>query len=271
MSKPYPLFDGKTLKGWHAIPRIPIAQYPGGPEPDHSGESYKKAASTSGHWEVAGGAIVGTQELRGFGGYLLSDGTYGDFELTYEAFPDWPADTGLLVRTTGLGSQGFQVLLDHRKSGAIGGFYGNGIGGFHAISFNVDVDTDSAGRPIALRRENPEDTREPVTDIKRSHLSYAITSEEFFRIWRWNGWNKFHLRCVGEYPVLTTWINGVKAYELDTGKIQFPTYDREAVRKLLGPKGHIALEVHDNDPGLGDERWGPGAACRWRNIEITEL
>ena len=28
---------------------------------------------------------------------------------------------------------GFHVLVDHRKSGSIGGFYGNGIGGFHAV------------------------------------------------------------------------------------------------------------------------------------------
>ena len=28
---------------------------------------------------------------------------------------------------------GFQVLVDHRKSGLIGGYFGNGIGGFHAV------------------------------------------------------------------------------------------------------------------------------------------
>jgi hypothetical protein len=267
----YSLFDGETLRGWHAIPRLPMAQWPGGPDPDKTTPEYMIAASTSGNWRVVDGAIVGTQEIQGYGGYLLSDETFADFELSYEAWPDWPVDTGLLVRTTAVGSQGYQILLDHRKSGAIGGFYGNGIGQFHAISFNVDAVYDNAGKPVGLQIENPETTLEPVTSLKRSLLSYAIQPEDFLKIWHWNDWNRFRIRCAGKYPVLTSWINGIKAYEVDTGNINYPNYDREAVYKLLGSAGHIALEIHNNDPRLRDARWAPGAACRWRNIEITVL
>src|SRR5665648_122191 len=38
----------------------------------------------------------------GLGGYLTTEATFGDFELSYEVRPDWPADTGVLVRTTDL-------------------------------------------------------------------------------------------------------------------------------------------------------------------------
>jgi hypothetical protein len=265
------LFDGVTLKGWHAVPRIPVARYPGGPEPDTSAETYKIAASTSGKWSVADGMIVGAQEIRGYGGYLLTDEKFADFELSYDAKPDWPVDTGLLVRTTARGTQGFQILLDHRKSGAIGAFYGNGISGFHAISFNVDVEWDKEGKPEKLIIEKSETTLEPVTDDKRALLSYAITPEEFLKIWKWNDWNSFRVRCEGKYPVLTTWINSVKAYELNTAEIQWPDYDKETTAKLLGRAGYIALEVHDNDPGMGDDRWAPGAVCRWKNIRIAEF
>jgi hypothetical protein len=269
--KARPLFNGKTLAGWHAVPRLPMPQWPGGPEPGKNTPEYKIAASTCGHWEVIDGAITGTQEIRGYGGYLLTDETFADFEISYEARPDWPVDTGLLVRTTAIGSQGFQVLLDHRKSGAIGGFYGNGTGQFHAVAFNVDARYDQNGKAIGLQIETPETTLEPVTDVKRFLLSYAIQPEEFLKIWRWDDWNRFTVCCAGEYPVLTSWINGTKAYEVDTGKITYPNYNREAVRELLGRAGHIALEIHNNDPRLGDARWAPGAACRWRNIEIREL
>ena len=265
------LFDGKTLGGWHAVARIPTAQYPGGPEPDKTDPKYLAAEKTKGCWEVKDGVIVGTQEVKGLGGYLLTNDTFSDFELFYEANPDWPVDTGLLVRTSALGSQGFQILLDHRKSGAIGGFYGNGIGGFHAISFNVDVEADSTGKAMGIKIEDPATTFEPVTKEKQALLSYAITPEEFLKIWHWNDWNEFKVRCEGEYPVLTSWINGVKAYEIDTEKISWPNYNKEAVRDLLGRSGHIALEIHDNDPGMGDGRWGPGKACRWRNIVINTL
>jgi hypothetical protein len=58
---------------------------------------------------------------------------------------------------------------------------------------------------------------------------------------------------------------------MNTDTISFPTYDKEAVWKLLGSKGHIALEIHNNDARMGEARWAPGAACRWRNISITSV
>jgi hypothetical protein len=79
------------------------------------------------------------------------------------------------------------------------------------------------------------------------------------------------VRCVGAYPVLTSWVNGVKIYEVDTGAISHPTYDRAAVATLLGRSGHIALEVHNNDEPMGADRWAPDAAVRWRNLWLESL
>jgi hypothetical protein len=76
---------------------------------------------------------------------------------------------------------------------------------------------------------------------------------------------------VGAYPVLTTWVNGVRLYELDTATIEHPDYDRDAVAELLGRSGHIALEVHDNDPRMGHDRWGESAVVRWRNFQLTSI
>ena len=50
-----------------------------------------------------------------------------------------------------------------------------------------------------------------------------------------------------------------------------PNYDADAVLGVLAERGHIALEVHDNDEMFGEARWGKGAQCRWRNIRIEEL
>ncbi|SDT33607.1 protein of unknown function [Friedmanniella luteola] len=265
------LFDGESLRGWHAVPRLPVPREPGGPQPDRDTDGYRRALTSTGDWTVEDGAVVGRQSVPGEGAYLLTDATYGDVELTFEARPDWPADTGLLLRATPLGSQGFQVLLDHRKSGNIGGFYGNGIGGVHAINFTLDVRRDADGRPDGLVVEDPATTLEPLTDDKRAHLRAAATGEEFLRAWRWDDWNAFRVRCVGRLPVLTTWVNGVLVAELDTATLDDPHWHPEAVAELLGPAGHIALEVHDNDPGMGADRWGPGAACRWRRLRVTPL
>ena len=65
------------------------------------GES--RAAAGRGHtgrWSVKDGVLEGGQDPPGSGrgAYLLSDDTFGDFELELEARPDWPIDTGIMVR-----------------------------------------------------------------------------------------------------------------------------------------------------------------------------
>jgi hypothetical protein len=248
--------------------------YPDGPYHQDVYPGYAElCATTTGRWEVVDGAIVGGQDPpgSGLGAYLLSDQVYGDFELRFDIKPDWPADTGVLVRATDLGSQGFQLLVDHRQSGGIGGFYGNGLGAFHALAFNVDAARDASGEPTGLMIEDPATSREPVSQAKKDLLSYAATPADFLKAWRWADWNTFTLRCVGQYPVLTSYLNGVKLYQLDTGTMVWPNYDREAVAQLTGRQGHIALEVHDNDPGMGHGRWAPGAVVRWRNLAVRHI
>jgi hypothetical protein len=67
------------------------------------------------------------------------------------------------------------------------------------------------------------------------------------------------------------WINDLLVAEIDLGTLKAPDYAPDAVSEVLGPRGHLALEVHDNDPMLGEDRWGREARCRWRNIRIREL
>ncbi len=267
------IFDGTTLNGWHAVPRLPVPRAPGLPGPDTTTESYRKATETSGKWTVEDGAITGRQDPPGcgFGGYLLSDAAYGDFELILEARPDWPADTGILVRTSPLGSLGFQILLDHRRSGNIGGIYGNGIGGFHGINFTLDAETDAAGNPIGLKIEDPETTIEPLTPDKPALLEQAATGEEFLMAWKWDDWNTFRIRIEGASPKITVHINGLLISVINTATMKHPFYHPEEIQALLGTKGHLAFEIHDNDPGMGEARWAPNAACRWRNLRVREL
>jgi hypothetical protein len=267
------LFDGKTLSGWHSEPRLPFPRFPGGPEPDRESEAYKKALSTRGSWKVEDGVIIGGQDPpgSGLGGYLVTDDDFGDFELLVDARPDWPVDTGILIRAGSAGVPGIQVLLDHRKSGGIAGFYGNGLAGYHALPYAFDAKYNESGKPVGLSPEKPETTNEPVTENKKKLLAYAAPVEDFLSAWRWDDWNTFKIRCEGKYPYVTTWINGVKICELDTSKITWPDYDKEEILRRCGSRGHIAFEVHDNDPLLGKDRWWPGAVCRWKNIYIRDI
>ena len=222
--------------------------------------------ATRGRWFVENGAIVGGQDPpgSGLGAYLLSDDVFGDFELTIDANPDWPADTGVLVRTTTLGSQGFQIHVDHRRQGSIGTVYGNGIGSFRVRHYAFDVRRGADGRPVGLQLLD-------VPESEKKGLLYAADPREIIRAWKFLEWNTIRIRVAGALPHLTTWINGMKVVEYDAAQYEAEHYDRKHVLDLLGPRGHIALEVHNNDATLGPDRWGPTAVCRWKNIRVTPL
>jgi hypothetical protein len=278
--EPLLLFDGKSLKGWHTTPRVyvlskvpelnnvpseklkeaVIQYYKQNPDPVE-----RAKASDNGVWTVKDGAIIGGQTPGSQrGAYLLSDDKFGDFDLTLEAKPDWPADTGIMVRAHEIGSVGFQVLLDHRPGGAIGGVYGNSTGNFRAYPFVIDGDEQENLKVSNLRVT--------TTDKLSFKPDYAATVEDFLSVWKPNDWNTFRIRCIGLLPVIEVWINGLLISKLDTSKLadRVPGYDPEAILKRIGRKGHIGFEVHDND-SMGRNRWAPGAECRWRNVRITEL
>lgn len=271
------LFDGRTLDGWRAIPRVYGDFCPGGPSivellqqygiaPPEEPEMHPAA------WRVEDGVLIGEQATRGYGGYLITEETFGDFELTLEMRPDWPADTGVMIRRLRDSWAGFQILVDHRPSGSIGGFFGNGLASFSAVPFAIDAVLDADGNPTGLKADDPATSAEPVTTDKVARLTHAASAEEFLAVWRWADWNALRILCRGgALPVITTWVNDLKIAEVDTATLKSPAYDPEAIAALLGMRGHIALEVHDNDAHFGDARWGPGAACRWRNIRIREL
>jgi len=269
------LFDGKTLAGWHPMPRSQSARPPKGAKSDNGDTFYERAQKSCGRWAVQDGVLTGGQDPpgSGLGGYLVSDEAFGDFELLIDAKPDWPVDTGVLVRTNPAGNVGYQILLDHRRDGGIGGFYGNGLAGFHAIPYSLTAVLDSSGTPIGLEEADPKTAFQPVTEEKLRLLAYAAPIETFLAVWKFGDWNTFKIRCEGELPQLTTWINGTKICEMDAATIQWPGFDPKAVASLLGPRGHISLEVHSNSPNdrLGKDRWAPGAVCRWRNIFIRPL
>ncbi|HWH98133.1 MAG TPA: family 16 glycoside hydrolase, partial [Pseudolysinimonas sp.] len=139
--------------------------------------------------------------------------------------------------------------------------------------FTLGPRFDDSGKQVGLTEFGASRTPALVgfTPEKRAMLSYAAEASEFLSVWRFGEWNEIRVRCVGSLPVLTTWINGVRIAELDTATIERPNYNPEAVLAHLGPRGHLALEVHDRIPGAGDLFWGPGAVCRWRGIRIKEL
>jgi hypothetical protein len=105
-----PLFDGKSLEGWHKV------NLPG--------------QGTSGTWSVRDGVLLGVQDWPGSWCMLASGKTYGDFELRLEVKTEWPIDAGILLRATGEG-RGYEVPIESRPDGDVAGIATSLFGDFH--------------------------------------------------------------------------------------------------------------------------------------------
>jgi hypothetical protein len=212
------IFDGKTLNGWKVSAK--------------SGHSRASNNQSGGRWEVKDGAIVGSQDIPGNGGIIITEKQYGDFEVVLEMNNDYGPDSGLFLRSTDTG-RAYQAMIDYHAGGNLMGVYGEGIGGFLHRNFSF------GGKVTEIKEE-------------KSLVKLPVTPEQWPQFWKHGEWNELRARIVGNPPTITTWIKGVKFMEFT---------DQQ---KRLGDKGSIGLQVH----GGGNFT---NQFVRYRNIRVKEL
>jgi len=207
------IFNGKTLEGWHV--------------------SSETGHGTGGRWVIEEGAIVGSQDVPGNGGILITDSHFGDFEVSLEMKNDYGPDSGLFLRSNEKG-QAYQAMIDYHNNGNLMGVYGEGIGGFAAGNFRT--------------LESPDQ----ITILDHPEVPFPMTAEEWKHFWKHGEWNTLKARITGNPPTVETWINGVKIMEFT---------DTE---KRLPDTGGIAVQVH----GGGDTT---RQFVRYRNFQVREV
>lgn len=217
------IFDGKTLKGWKVSA-----------ETGHSSASKNKSG---GKWTVdeKERAILGTQDIKGNGGILITEAQYGDYEVRLEMRNDFGPDSGLFLRSNMKG-QAYQCMIDYYPGGNLMGVYGEGLGGFTARNF-------SFGKKVT--EIVPED---------KSTFKLPIEPKKWAEFWKHGEWNELAARIEGNPPKITTWIKGVK----------FMEWKDDAKQVRLPAKGGIALQVH----GGGDHT---KEFVRYRNLRVKKL
>jgi hypothetical protein len=220
------LFDGKSLAGWHVSAKT-----------GHSGASKNMSG---GRWVVEDGAVVGSQDIPGNGGIVLTDREFGDFEVVVEMKNDFGPDSGLFLRSTEDG-KAYQAMIDYHAGGNLMGIYGEGLG----------------GKPH-IRNYNFEDvvTKINLKAIGDPAVPFPVLPEAWPAFWRHGEWNELRARIVGgDKPTITTWINGVKISEWTETEARHP------------PRGRIALQIH----GGGSPADYAGKFVRYRGMRVREL
>jgi hypothetical protein len=218
-----PIFNGKDLTGWKISAK--------------TGHSRTSKNNSGGKWVVEDGAIVGSQDVPGNGGIIITEKEYGDFEVALEMRNDFGPDSGLFLRSTDTGKC-YQAMIDYHAGGNLMGIYGEGIG----------------GKPHVRNFDFGKTVTEIIVPSKQSDAGFKFPIEpaKWAEFWKHGEWNELRARIEGNPPKLTTWIRGVKFMEY------------QDTEKRLSDKGGIALQVH----GGGDFT---KQFVRYRNIRVKEL
>jgi hypothetical protein len=216
-----PLFNGKNLAGWHVSAL--------------TGHSAASRHQSGGRWVVENGVIVGSQDIPGNGGILLTDAKFGNFEVVLEMNNDFGPDSGLFLRSTEDGTA-YQAMIDYHANGNLMGIYGEGgLGGKPSVMNFRFTDKVTA-----------------ITPVAGSPTPLPVLPPAWPFFWRHGQWNELRARIVGNPPHITTWVNGVKFMDWTEAEKRHPD------------TGSIGLQVH----GGGDFT---KQFVRYRHIRIQRL
>jgi len=198
-----PLFDGRTFAGWRGlgVPNVP-----------------------AGHWRVVDGAIekvatknvpAGPDGKRPPGGDIMTDETFGDFELAWE----WKVTPGA--------NSGLKYNVSEELSG-----------GREAVGFEYQMIDDDRHPDGKLIRHKTGDLYDLISSNANKHVN---------PVGEWNASRVVFRGMHGEH-----WLNGAKVVEYDLGSPAMQA--AVAASKFKGfpwfaerRRGHIVLQDHGDE------------------------
>ncbi len=216
--------------------------------------------NSGGHWWVApdpdlvtAGKIKAGQNIlwsmqnpNGNGGVLMTKRRYSNYDTKIGVFPGWENDGGLFHRCTP-GGQAYQMMIDYRGGGTIGGLWPEGIdaGRQPQDVFNLSTETSVRQGPLTGTNGGGAFMNWPVTDWPK--------------IWDADGFNIMFARIIG--PVTG---GNIKAW----GWLGDSLHTISKFDATARAANHIGLQIH---AGEGSWKGGPSKYTFWKVRELDSL
>ncbi|MFT4546718.1 MAG: hypothetical protein ACI8XO_002378 [Verrucomicrobiales bacterium] len=221
--KCHPIFNGKNLDGWSV-------------EPSSNDDDPS--------WSVQDGSLAISSPVAQSGGRLMTDASYRDFELSFEYRSTWGNSASLSLRANEEG-EGIGLGLDHVDGGNVGlpKSIAGCCGPFSLYETRI---THGIGKGATFTIQY--DGRIGYDGIAKDNLLEVCGLREYLTEWDGAYWNLVRVRCVGDKPIVTVWINGLLVCRFDAGTVSMqqknPVQIGGIEKFLVNPEGRIGFEVH---------------------------
>lgn len=251
------IFNGKNLKGWW----------------EGCGSTHSNNDKTyGGVWLVdsAAGLLFANQPSgTGAGSVLMTNKSYGNYELVFDLWPSFGNDAGVFNRVTPSGNC-YQTGIDYIANSSVGGVYFEG--GYAGTSRNYDpyvfgankaainfssANTNANNRLDSLTRRfaNPADFGCPASGCGIANWT---------AIWDTGGWNQMRVQFFGTGASASNKVHN-HAWIRKLGSPHWIPTVRDSVQYPTSPNP-IGLQIHG-----GTSSWGNANGNWYRNIKVRPL
>ena len=249
------IFNGKNLKGWWE-----------GCGSTHSNND----KINGGIWLVDSntGVLFSNQPTSRAGSVLMTNKSYGNYELIFDAWLSFGNDGGVFNRVTAAGSC-YQSTMDYIQGSSVGGVYFEG--GYNGTTRNVDPFTFGANKATISIGTNSNSNNRLDTITKRfsNPADYGCNATgcvpaNWTAMWDTGGWNQVRIKFFGTGASAANKVHNFMWIRKLGSPNWIPTV-RDSVTQNT-PAAPLGFQIHG-----GLSSWGNQNGHWYRNIKLRPL
>ncbi len=249
------IFNGKNLKGWW----------------EGCGSTHSDLDKTNGGiWLVdsANGLLFANQNTNGAGSVLMTNKSYGNYELVFDLWPSFGNDAGVFNRVTAAGNC-YQTGIDYLSGSSVGGVYFEG--GYTGGGRNVDPYVFGSTRTTITIGTNSNSTNrlDTITKLYGTPLDYGCPATgcgpaNWTAMWDTGGWNQMRVQFFGTGASALNKVHNF-AWIRKLGASKWIPTVRDSVQ-FNTPANPVGIQIHGTTA-----QWGNRNGNWYRNIKIRPL